>query len=55
MGDCENQKIKYSKAINSAGNKVRPILDGVFYTDAECYSASLIVGPDFGCIHWKAR
>jgi hypothetical protein len=49
-GDCTSDKFIYG------GDPPSPdITDCVLYMDAECYSASLYTGKDFGCIHGRKR
>lgn len=46
-GQCLNEKISYQNTFIDN--------DEVSYKDAECYSAILIVGEKFGCIHWECK
>jgi len=32
-----------------------PLINGVQYWDYEDFKAFFVVGPEFGCIHWKKR
>lgn len=41
--NCHCPKIEYT---------YKPENDGLAYMDSECYSATFVVGPNFGCIHW---
>jgi hypothetical protein len=47
LGVCKSGKISYGVEYGVA--------DSLFYQDAEDYSASHIVGPDFGCVHFERR
>lgn len=46
-GGCKNDKIDYNREID--------VGDEVSYFDAENYAAILIVGEDFGCIHFEQK
>jgi hypothetical protein len=41
---CHCPKLKYDNS---------PEKDELCYMDSEGYNASLSVGPNFGCVHWK--
>ena len=47
LGHWESGKIQYSSEFG--------VTDSLFYGDAEDYSAYHMVGPDFGCIHFKEK
>ena len=51
-GDCDSEKFIYSEELNF-GEK--PQDDMMEYGDFEGYSASFYTGPEFGCIHFKAK
>lgn len=45
-GDCESPKLAYSSMCEP---------DGLAYLDCECYHASLVTGPKFGCVHFVSK
>lgn len=47
-GDCDSDKLRY-------GEPNKNETDNLLFEDYECYGASLYVGKDFGCIHWKQK
>lgn len=49
VGDCDCGKIV------DLSDAKGPDQDGLGYSDFEGYQASFVVGPLFGCIHFKQR
>jgi len=49
-GGCRNDKLQYNRVNDGVKEK-----DFLFYYDYEGYSASLEIGENFGCIHFKER
>lgn len=47
QGECYNSKLLYSSHVKSQ--------DELAYMDYEGYYAELIVGENFGCIHFQER
>lgn len=53
-GVCKSGKIKYDYEAGYDDLKSEE-LDCLIYADAEDYNATHIVGPEFGCVHWKVK
>ena len=47
-GMCGSHKFDYYDPVPNT-------LDMCLALDAEGYDASVLVGPDFGCIHWEPK
>jgi hypothetical protein len=52
-GECASEKLVYSEALREDSRAMQ--LDHLVYWDSEGYSAGMNTGPNFGCVHWKAK
>lgn len=52
-GTCSNEKIEYNDFFSDIINKPEFAKDKLLYADYEGYNASVDVGEEFGCIHFK--